>query len=146
MKKRLASTIDDSTKLDRKTIERNRRIHMKSLCHQLGSLIPPNLKPPKSKVPIEFSKNTHLFTFFATPLVWTLHPVVLSIGIVKRHFLFQKNNFFLSSFLCKNLKISTHVWSHAIQDSNVKIGTLITHHTFELMGCERGAKIFKITF
>ncbi|WVZ18505.1 hypothetical protein V8G54_005827 [Vigna mungo] len=51
MKKRLAaSTIDDSTKLDRKTIERNRRIHMKSLCHQLGSLIPPNLKPPKSKL------------------------------------------------------------------------------------------------
>ncbi|CAJ1975157.1 unnamed protein product [Sphenostylis stenocarpa] len=49
MKKRLASTSSDFSKLDRKTIERNRRIQMKSLCHQLGSLIPPNLKPTKSK-------------------------------------------------------------------------------------------------
>ncbi|RVW52872.1 hypothetical protein CK203_089605 [Vitis vinifera] len=29
-------------KPDRKTTERNRRIHMKSLCFKLSSLIPPN--------------------------------------------------------------------------------------------------------
>ncbi|TKY73490.1 Transcription factor bHLH36 [Spatholobus suberectus] len=50
MKKRLASTSNESSKLDRKTIEKNRRIHMKSLCLQLASLIPPNLKPSKSKL------------------------------------------------------------------------------------------------
>ncbi|KAG5049844.1 hypothetical protein AAZX31_04G165900 [Glycine max] len=50
MKKRVASTSTESSKLDRKTIEKNRRIHMKSLCHQLSSLIPPNLKPAKSKL------------------------------------------------------------------------------------------------
>ncbi|KHN19314.1 transcription factor bHLH168-like [Glycine soja] len=50
MKKRVASTSNESSKLDRKTIERNRRTHMKSLCHQLSSLIPPNLKPAKPKL------------------------------------------------------------------------------------------------
>ncbi|XP_027337638.1 transcription factor bHLH162-like [Abrus precatorius] len=49
MKKKLASTITESSKLDRKTIEKNRRIHMKTLCIQLASLIPSNLKPSKSK-------------------------------------------------------------------------------------------------
>ncbi|CAK9169365.1 unnamed protein product [Ilex paraguariensis] len=35
-------------KLDRKTIERNRRIHMKSLCFKLTSLVPPHhFKPSK---------------------------------------------------------------------------------------------------
>jgi len=87
MKRRLASASDDSTKLDRKTIERNRRIHMKSLCHQLGSLIPPNLKPPKSKVPTKLTKNTH---FFATP-EWFF----MSIGIVKSTFFFKKTIFSL---------------------------------------------------
>ncbi|RDY02874.1 Transcription factor bHLH162 [Mucuna pruriens] len=50
MKRRLAGTSSESSKLDRKTIEKNRRIHMKSLCHQLASLLPPNLKPSKSKL------------------------------------------------------------------------------------------------
>ncbi|KAL2340886.1 hypothetical protein Fmac_008826 [Flemingia macrophylla] len=45
--KRSANTNNDSAKLDRKTIERNRRIQMKSLCLQLASLIPPNHKPSK---------------------------------------------------------------------------------------------------
>ncbi|XP_020230334.1 transcription factor bHLH162 [Cajanus cajan] len=50
MKKRSATTNNDSSKLDRKTIERNRRIQMKSLCLQLASLVPPNHKPSKSKL------------------------------------------------------------------------------------------------
>ncbi|KAK7411122.1 hypothetical protein VNO78_02535 [Psophocarpus tetragonolobus] len=50
MKKTLAINSSESSKLDRKTIERNRRVHMKSLCHQLSSLVPPNLKPSKSKL------------------------------------------------------------------------------------------------
>ncbi|KAK7350610.1 hypothetical protein VNO77_09424 [Canavalia gladiata] len=49
MKKKLASTTDVSSKLDRKTIEKNRRIHMKTLCVQLASLIPSNIKTSKSK-------------------------------------------------------------------------------------------------
>ncbi|KAG5153739.1 hypothetical protein JHK82_011708 [Glycine max] len=47
MKKPNTST-SGSPKLDRKTIERNRRIHMKSLCFKLVSTIPSNdLKPTK---------------------------------------------------------------------------------------------------
>ncbi|KAK1298009.1 Transcription factor bHLH36 [Acorus calamus] len=34
---------DMTTKMDRKTIEKNRRIHMKSLCFKLSSLLPHNL-------------------------------------------------------------------------------------------------------
>ncbi|KAG6635226.1 transcription factor bHLH162-like [Carya illinoinensis] len=34
------SSIDDATKPDRRTVERNRRIHMKGLCFKLASLIP----------------------------------------------------------------------------------------------------------
>ncbi|KAF3437049.1 hypothetical protein FNV43_RR19802 [Rhamnella rubrinervis] len=38
----------ESMKLDRKTVERNRRIHMKSLCFKLASLIPSQyFKPSK---------------------------------------------------------------------------------------------------
>ncbi|MED6135351.1 hypothetical protein PIB30_045611 [Stylosanthes scabra] len=40
--KKAISTSSESSKLDRKTIERNRRIHMKTLCFKLTSLIPPN--------------------------------------------------------------------------------------------------------
>ncbi|KAJ8771850.1 hypothetical protein K2173_027027 [Erythroxylum novogranatense] len=41
--KKLNSTHDrQSSKLDRKTVERNRRIHMKGLCFKLASLIPPS--------------------------------------------------------------------------------------------------------
>ncbi|KAK7317192.1 hypothetical protein RJT34_01203 [Clitoria ternatea] len=43
------SNNDESSKLDRKTIEKNRRFHMKTLCFQLASLVPPHLKPPQSK-------------------------------------------------------------------------------------------------
>ncbi|KAJ1398209.1 Myc-type, basic helix-loop-helix, partial [Sesbania bispinosa] len=43
-----SNTTSDSSKLDRKTIERNRRIHMKSLCFKLISIIPSKyLKPSK---------------------------------------------------------------------------------------------------
>ncbi|XP_031117854.1 transcription factor bHLH168-like [Ipomoea triloba] len=39
-----------SGKLDRKTVERNRRIHMKNLCGKLVSLIPPqHLQPASSR-------------------------------------------------------------------------------------------------
>ncbi|KAL9326498.1 hypothetical protein ACSQ67_007143 [Phaseolus vulgaris] len=42
------TTITASSKLDRKTIERNRRIHMKGLCFKLVSIIPSkDLKPTK---------------------------------------------------------------------------------------------------
>ncbi|KAL2321851.1 hypothetical protein Fmac_026230 [Flemingia macrophylla] len=42
------TTTRDSSKLDRKTIERNRRIHMKTLCFKLVSTIPSKyLKPTK---------------------------------------------------------------------------------------------------
>ncbi|KAF7838342.1 transcription factor bHLH162-like [Senna tora] len=42
---------DPSTKVDRKTIERNRRIHMKALCFKLASLIPPHyLKHTKEMI------------------------------------------------------------------------------------------------
>ncbi|KAI7986700.1 Transcription factor bHLH162 [Camellia lanceoleosa] len=45
MKKRSSTSPE---KLDRKTVERNRRIHMKALCVKLTSLIPPNhFKPSK---------------------------------------------------------------------------------------------------
>ncbi|XP_061354115.1 transcription factor bHLH162-like [Gastrolobium bilobum] len=37
-----SNTNSDSSKLDRKTIERNRRIHMKALCFKLVSTIPSN--------------------------------------------------------------------------------------------------------
>ncbi|KAG2675832.1 hypothetical protein I3843_12G025400 [Carya illinoinensis] len=40
MKKNIGSTDDQASKLDRKTVERNRRIHMKGLCFKLASLIP----------------------------------------------------------------------------------------------------------
>jgi len=44
MKKRTS----ESSRLDRKTVERNRRIHMKDLCLKLASLLPPHLfKPSK---------------------------------------------------------------------------------------------------
>ncbi|TKY55191.1 Transcription factor bHLH36 [Spatholobus suberectus] len=42
------TTTSGSSKLDRKTIERNRRIHMKALCFKLVSIIPSKyLKPTK---------------------------------------------------------------------------------------------------
>ncbi|XP_014508338.1 transcription factor bHLH162 [Vigna radiata var. radiata] len=42
------TTVTASSKLDRKTIERNRRIHMKALCFKLVSIIPSKyLKPTK---------------------------------------------------------------------------------------------------
>ncbi|XP_054807936.1 transcription factor bHLH162-like [Prosopis cineraria] len=42
---------DSSSKVDRKTIERNRRIHMKALCFKLASLIPPHyLKHTKEMI------------------------------------------------------------------------------------------------
>ncbi|XP_020227946.1 transcription factor bHLH168 [Cajanus cajan] len=42
------ATTSDSSKLDRKTIEKNRRIHMKALCFKLVSTIPSKyLKPTK---------------------------------------------------------------------------------------------------
>ncbi|KAH7528482.1 transcription factor bHLH162 [Ziziphus jujuba] len=42
------SSSSESLKLDRKTVERNRRIHMKGLCFKLASLIPPHhFKPSK---------------------------------------------------------------------------------------------------
>lgn len=49
--KEASTRISDSSKLDRKTIERNRRIQMKTLCFKLASLIPSNqhLKSSKSK-------------------------------------------------------------------------------------------------
>ena len=44
-------SITESMKLDRKTVERNRRIHMKALCFELASLVPSQYhKPSKSKV------------------------------------------------------------------------------------------------
>ncbi|KAG6635224.1 transcription factor bHLH162-like [Carya illinoinensis] len=46
------SSTDDATKPDRKTVERNRRIHMKGLCFKLGSLIPDlhHFKPSRDMV------------------------------------------------------------------------------------------------
>ncbi|KAI9074507.1 hypothetical protein K1719_043506 [Acacia pycnantha] len=42
---------ESSSKVDRKTIERNRRIHMKALCFKLASLIPPHhLKHTKDMI------------------------------------------------------------------------------------------------
>ncbi|XP_010028270.2 transcription factor bHLH168 [Eucalyptus grandis] len=38
--KKKSSSSSDSIKPDRKTVERNRRIHMKSLCFKLASLVP----------------------------------------------------------------------------------------------------------
>ncbi|KAK9278846.1 hypothetical protein L1049_028425 [Liquidambar formosana] len=43
------SSSSEQAKLDRKTVERNRRIHMKGLCFKLGSLIPPHHFKPSSK-------------------------------------------------------------------------------------------------
>ncbi|KAI4326702.1 hypothetical protein MLD38_031989 [Melastoma candidum] len=42
MKMRSSSCGIDGCKPDRKTVERNRRIHMKGLCFKLSSLIPPH--------------------------------------------------------------------------------------------------------
>ncbi|KAM5572062.1 transcription factor bHLH162-like [Rosa sericea] len=43
-------TSETSSKLDRKTVERNRRIHMKGLCLKLASMVPPQYyKSSKSK-------------------------------------------------------------------------------------------------
>ncbi|KAG6633099.1 hypothetical protein I3843_12G025300 [Carya illinoinensis] len=51
MKKNISSTDDQASKLDRKTVERNRRIHMKGLCFKLASLIPPHhFKPSRRTV------------------------------------------------------------------------------------------------
>ncbi|RDX58075.1 Transcription factor bHLH162 [Mucuna pruriens] len=45
------TTTIGSSKLDRKTIERNRRIHMKALCFKLVSIIPSKyLKPTKDMI------------------------------------------------------------------------------------------------
>ncbi|KAA8542658.1 hypothetical protein F0562_023843 [Nyssa sinensis] len=38
-------------KLDRKTVERNRRIHMKGLCLKLASIVPPQRFKPSKDVP-----------------------------------------------------------------------------------------------
>ncbi|XP_030531365.1 transcription factor bHLH168-like [Rhodamnia argentea] len=40
--KKKSSSSSESVKLDRKTVERNRRIHMKGLCFKLASLVPPH--------------------------------------------------------------------------------------------------------
>lgn len=45
-----------SAKVDRKTVEKNRRIHMKSLCFKLGSLIPKEEKNTKDTI----SQHDHL--------------------------------------------------------------------------------------
>ncbi|KAG2675829.1 hypothetical protein I3843_12G025200 [Carya illinoinensis] len=52
MKKNISGTTDDqASKLDRKTVERNRRIHMKGLCFKLASLIPAHhFKPSRETV------------------------------------------------------------------------------------------------
>ncbi|KAF5459877.1 hypothetical protein F2P56_019789 [Juglans regia] len=51
MKKNISSTDDQASKLDRKTVERNRRIHMKGLCFKLASLIPAHhFKPSRETV------------------------------------------------------------------------------------------------
>ncbi|XP_022737020.1 transcription factor bHLH162-like [Durio zibethinus] len=41
---------DSSSKPDRKTIERNRRIHMKTLCFKLASLIPHHHSKPSKEI------------------------------------------------------------------------------------------------
>ncbi|KAJ6845427.1 uncharacterized protein M6B38_286890 [Iris pallida] len=45
-----------SSKVDRKTVEKNRRIHMKTLCFKLGSLIPKEDKNTKEAI----SQHDHL--------------------------------------------------------------------------------------
>ncbi|KAJ6809951.1 uncharacterized protein M6B38_318940 [Iris pallida] len=45
-----------SSKVDRKTVEKNRRIHMKNLCFKLGSLIPKEDKNTKDPI----SQHDHL--------------------------------------------------------------------------------------
>ncbi|KAJ6799984.1 uncharacterized protein M6B38_205245 [Iris pallida] len=45
-----------SSKVDRKTVEKNRRIHMKTLCFKLGSLIPKEDKTTKDAI----SQHDHL--------------------------------------------------------------------------------------
>lgn len=47
-----------SSKVDRKTVEKNRRIHMKALCFKLGSLIPKEDKNTKNSNNI--SQHDHL--------------------------------------------------------------------------------------
>ncbi|XP_030458242.1 transcription factor bHLH168-like [Syzygium oleosum] len=44
-----SSSSGESVKLDRKTVERNRRIHMKGLCFKLASVIPPHHHRSASK-------------------------------------------------------------------------------------------------
>ncbi|KAJ6801880.1 uncharacterized protein M6B38_196530 [Iris pallida] len=45
-----------SSKVDRKTVEKNRRIHMKNLCFKLGSLIPKEERNTKDPI----SQHDHL--------------------------------------------------------------------------------------
>jgi hypothetical protein len=60
----------ESSRLDRKTVERNRRIHMKDLCLKLASLLPPHLFKP-SKVflvceEVRYDRNTHEIILFSS--------------------------------------------------------------------------------
>ncbi|KAF5933285.1 hypothetical protein HYC85_029456 [Camellia sinensis] len=65
-------------KLDRKTVERNRRIHMKALCVKLTSLIPPNHFKPSKVLSLSLSLSlSHLgdnnaFNILSTQVEWLM--------------------------------------------------------------------------
>lgn len=60
----------ESSSLDRKTVERNRRIHMKGLCLKLASLLPPHVcKPSKvylvyEEVRFDINSRHQIIIFF----------------------------------------------------------------------------------
>lgn len=54
-----SSSNSPEKKLDRKTVERNRRIHMKGLCFKLTSLVPLQHFQPSKVSPISLHGRTH---------------------------------------------------------------------------------------
>ncbi|BBH03830.1 hypothetical protein Prudu_014801 [Prunus dulcis] len=60
---------ESSSKLDRKTVERNRRIHMKGLCFKLASLVPPqHSKASNSKDTLSQQKQLDLASSYIKQL------------------------------------------------------------------------------
>ncbi|KAL1357169.1 hypothetical protein HN51_009140 [Arachis hypogaea] len=100
--KKAISTSNEPSKLDRKTIERNRRIHMKSLCFKLTSLIPPNhrfTQYSKSKETLTQQDQLDL----AARYIKHMRERIEELKKQKQHVMMESKNNNNNTIMCKNM-------------------------------------------
>ncbi|XP_025655298.1 transcription factor bHLH162 isoform X2 [Arachis hypogaea] len=92
--KKAISTSNEPSKLDRKTIERNRRIHMKSLCFKLTSLIPPNHR---------FTQYSKSKLDLAARYIKHMRERIEELKKQKQHVMMESKNNNNNTIMCKNI-------------------------------------------